>query len=100
MPKDEQLITAEILSYIRSFHGSVSDWFVASAESGSYSLFEYHNVNKDEDRWIFRKAFSVEAAHRIAEYFRRDFGTDGDPTEGGESPHFVIAYRKSGHTIP
>jgi len=99
MPKDEQLITAEILSYIRSFHGDAAEWYVATAVSGRYSLFEHHKVNREIDRWIYRKTFAADAARRIAEYFIRDLGTDGDANEGQEESLFIIAYRKSIHTI-
>jgi hypothetical protein len=103
MPKDENLITAEILAYIRAVGGLESDWFVAAAASARECLFERHEVVREEDRWLYRKAFDEETAARVVRYFRNELGTDGRDCGGeqGNVPRtYVIAYRKSGNTTP
>lgn len=100
MGKDENLITAEILAYMRSAGGDVTEWYVAPTISAGNSLFDHHRVVKQEDLWIYRKALSPDAASRVANYFQREMGTDGCPGEGEGARLFVYAYRKRPHTEP
>ena len=101
MAKDEHLIEAELLAYIRSVGGTESDWFVAVAESARECLFEKHGVVREDDRWIYRKALNAEAAKRVVDYFRNELGTDGvDCGENGIERLYVCVYRKSENTNP
>jgi hypothetical protein len=101
MAKDEHLIEAELLAYIRSVGGAESEWFVAAAVSARECLFEKHGVVREEDRWIYRKALTAEVARRVVDYLRNELGTDGvDCGENGVERLFVCAYRKSENTTP
>jgi len=101
MPKDENLIEAEILAYIRAIGGSESDWYVALAGSARECLFERHSVAREEDRWIYRKAFTEEAARRIVNYLRNELGTDGqDCADNGDELVYICVYKKSENTTP
>lgn len=101
MPKDENLIEAEVLAYIRAVGGQEEDWFVAAAANARECLFEKHQVQREVDRWLYRKAFDEAAALRVVNYFRNELGTDGeDCPEEGVPRAYVIAYRKTEATTP
>lgn len=101
MPKDENLIEAEVLAYIRAVGGQEEEWFVATSANARECLFERHQVQRETDRWLYRKAFDADAAARIVNYFRNELGTDGeDCPDNGVPRAYVIAYRKSEQTNP
>jgi hypothetical protein len=101
MPKDENLIEAEILAYIRAVGGVEADWFVGAAPNARECLFELHDVVREQDRWLYRKAFDESAAMRVVNYFRNELGTDGEDCPADEGANvFVVAYRKSENTTP
>lgn len=99
MGKDEQLIEAELLSYITVGGGDPSDWFVATSTNPAVSLFNLHKVVKEQDLWIYRKALSADAAARVAGYFQVELGTDGNEGEGAGDRYYVFAFRKAPHTV-
>ncbi len=98
--KSEQTIKDEIIGHIRSRGGDLSDWYVGIASDVQDRLFSDHRVNKENDKWVYRKAASATVARRIERYFIDTVGTDGGPGGGGETSCFVYAYRKDDHTNP
>ena len=99
MVMDKQTIILEIKNHIADRGGSYSEWYVGIATDPETRLFNDHNVNRDTDKWIYKKADSEQMARDVEVYFLNQLKTDGG-TGGGNIPNFVYAYRKSNHTEP
>lgn len=78
--------------------GDYSDWYVGIASDPKERLFEDHNVDKETNGWIYRKAESSDIAREIEEYLIDVLGTDGDTGGGDETTDWVYAYKKAPHT--
>lgn len=95
MAKSENRIKNEIKEYIKECGGSYSDWYVGIAEDPEERLFENHNVDKENDHWIYRPCEDSNVSRRIEEYFVTVLGTDGETGGGDENTIYVYAYKKT-----
>jgi len=93
-------IEAFIKNYIDQNGGDYPSWYVGIAANPKDRLIKDHNVDIDNDNWIFSTAESAEAARIIEQYFIEILKTDGGPGGGDENTRSVYAYKKSPHTDP
>lgn len=95
---------AEIIEYIKNYidqnGADYHSWYVGIAKNPKDRLTKNHNVDLDNDNWIFSTAESAGAARRIEQYFVEILKTDGGPGGGDENTRSVYAYKKSSHTDP
>jgi len=83
MAKSKETIKAEIKAHIQSRGGGYSDWYVGIATDPQSRLFDDHNVDKENGRWVYRECENSRVAREIEEYFVDTLGTDGGG--GGDS---------------
>lgn len=95
-----QQIIDDIKAYISKNGGSYRSWYVGISEQPRHRLFNDHNVNENDDWWIYRKATSTESARRIESHFINVPGTDGGVGGGDWQAVYIYAYRKSARTNP
>lgn len=77
-----------------------SDFYIGITNDVNRRLFSEHNVDKDNDWWIFSKADTEDVARDVERYYK-DLGMKGD-TGGGKPenpPMFVYSYEISDHSI-
>lgn len=75
------------------------DFYVGITNDVNRRLFTDHNVDKDNDWWIYCKADSEEIARDVEKYYL-ELGMKGD-TGGGnpeKPPFFVYSYEISDHS--
>lgn len=91
----------EIITDFEKYVGNdnYSGWYVGITNDIERRLFGEHNVNKQQDRWIWRPADSKDVAQEVEEYFL-DAGMDGDTGGGNDDTIYVYAYMKNWHTNP
>jgi hypothetical protein len=92
-------IIQEFNNYIRNNGGSYSRWYVGIASDPRDRIFNDHNVNKDNDAWIFRDCGAETAARKVEKYFL-DRGCAGGTGGGDSSTTYAYAYKKNTHTRP
>ncbi|MGB9003771.1 MAG: hypothetical protein WCC52_08205 [Nitrosotalea sp.] len=97
MSEESELIQ-EIKDHIASRGGSNSEWYVGIAKDPEQRLFVDHNVNKDTDKWIHRKASSSTIARNVEGHFINKLHTDGDVGGGDDTTIHVYAFRENSHT--
>jgi len=100
MADTEERIKSDIKTYIVECGGSYSDWYVGISGNARGRLFEGHGVDENNDLWIYRQAYSSDAARRVESYFVSILGTDGGTGGGDEDSDYVYAYKKNEHTQP
>lgn len=98
MAKPEEVVKKEIKEYIDKVGGLYNSWYVGIAEDPRERLFEEHNVDKDEDFWIYRECEDSDAARSVEDYFINVLGTDGETGGGDENTVYVYAYKKTPHS--
>lgn len=98
MAKSGAVIKKEIRDHIKSRGGAYSDWYVGIATAPRERLFNDHNVDEQNGRWIYRACESSAAAREIEDYFVNTLGTDGGLGGGDELTKSVYAYKKTSYT--
>lgn len=96
----ENTVITAINDHIVKRGGSYASWYVGIAQKPRERLFQDHNVNSETDLWIFKDAFTSDAARRIEKYFIDQLGTDGGSGGGDGNTTYVYAYKKNLHTTP
>ena len=99
-PISEEQIKSDIKAHIEKEGSSRSSWYVGVSKDARNRLFNEHGVQEIGDWWIYRQAFSSDAARNVEDYFVNIFGTDGDVGGGDKDADYVYAYKKNGHTNP
>lgn len=94
---EKNQIILEIKSHINKNGATYQNWYVGIAEDPEERLFSGHNVDKDNDIWIYRESNSSEVAREIEEYFL-DLGTKGGSGGGDSDAKYVYAYKINSHT--
>ncbi len=99
MAKSSEIIVMDILEFIQIEGGHPMTWYVGVTDDLQGSLFDGHQVHKQNDAWIYRTATSEIEAQRAEEHFLK-YGLDG--RKGGRRPdsRMVYAYRKGINTKP
>jgi len=100
MAKSEEDIKSDVKDYIRKCGGSYPNWYVGISKDAKHRLFDEHGVDEQDDRWIYSRAYSSQAARNVESYFVNELGTDGGTGGGDEDADYVYAYKKSAHTNP
>lgn len=90
-------IKKEIKAYVEECGGTKTQWYVGIATDARDRLFNDHNVNEDNDYWIYRIASSDTISRRVEKHFL-DLGYDGGDGGGDENTKSVYAYRKTSNT--
>jgi len=98
MAKSESVIKKEMKEYIDKDRGAYRTWYVGITSHPERRLFDEHGVEK-KAWWIYRWAYSVDAARRVEEYFIK-LGCDGAPGGGDKDSRAVYAYKKTKNTNP
>ena len=99
MAKSEEQMEKEIRDHMGEPLSAYKYWYVGITEDARRRLFDEHNVDEKNDRYIWRTASSSDVARRIELYFV-ELGTDGGAGGGDEDAQVVYAYRKQSHTSP
>lgn len=76
-----------------------SDFYVGITNDVNRRLFGEHNVDKENDWWIYSKADSEDIARDVERYYK-ELGMKGD-TGGGNPerpPLYVYSYEISNHS--
>ena len=76
-----------------------SDWYVGITNDINRRLYDEHQVDKKQDKWIHSPADSKDIAQEVEEYFL-DKGMDGDTGGGYKNTTHVYAFKKNSHTDP
>lgn len=76
-----------------------SDWYVGITNDIDRRLYDEHQVDKKQDKWIHSPADSKDIAQEVEEYFL-DKGMDGDTGGGYNNTTHVYAFKKNSHTDP
>ena len=98
MLSSERQIVDDIEAHIASRGGAYSEWYVGITRDPEQRLFTDHNVNRNTDKWFYKKATSSTSARNIENYFINSHGTDGGTGGGDDNTDYVYAYRKNSHT--
>lgn len=99
MGKTAKEIIDEIEAHIDKRGGAYEDWYVGVTDSPRDRLFEDHDVDEDNDAWIYVPGETEDDVREAERHFVEDQGTDGD-TGGGEDVTDTYAYKKQRHTDP
>ena len=91
-------IIEKFKNYIAEKGGAYSDWYIGITSDIETRLFNAHNVNEQNDIWIYDNANTETSARSIEEYFVETLGTDGGTGGGDNTSIFVYAYKKNPHT--
>ena len=83
-------IVTEILDYVGADRKST--WYVGIATNPEMRLFHDHNVDRENDLWIYRPVNSEVEARDTERYLLDFYGFKGG-TGGGDNPRFVYAYK-------
>lgn len=94
----EQQTAVAIDEHIKNRHPRYADWYIGIASVPEQRLFIDHNVDKDNDYWIYRNAGDQTAARNVELFFIEQLGTDGGPGGGDHTTKFVYAYKKTPST--
>lgn len=93
-------IIAAITKHIKDRGGELKDWYVGITEDAEERLFKGHNVDKENDKWIYRTAKNSKEARELEKYFIDSLRTDGGPGGGDDDADKIYAYKKSSNTNP
>jgi hypothetical protein len=100
MPTTEEQIKTDIKAYMAKGGGSYSSWYVGVSKDPKERLFTGHGVYENGDLWIYRQAYTSNAARNVESYFINTLGTDGGAGGGDKDADWVYAYKKNAHTNP
>ena len=89
----------EILQFIYREGGDPKTWYIGVTHDPRQRLFDEHQVDYQNDAWIYRTAASEADAQRVQEYFL-EFGLDGRKGGLRSGSCKVYAYRKGISTEP
>lgn len=92
-------IIEEFDDYILKNGGGYSLWYIGVASYPQDRLFNDHNVDKNNDAWIYRDYGSEYAARVVEKHFLAK-GCDGGTGGGDSSTKYAYAYKKKPHTRP
>lgn len=90
----------EIKNYITSntLGANYSSWYVGIANNPERRLFQEHEVNKENGRWIYAKCYSNSSAREVESALIDSLGTHGGPCGGDDSTIYVYAYEIRSYT--
>lgn len=90
----------EIRNYIVSntLGSNYSSWYVGIANDPERRLFQEHEVNRENGRWIYTKCYSDSSAREVENTLIENLGTQGGPGGGDDSTIFVYAYEIKSYT--
>ena len=97
MAKTEEIVI-DFVSYISQWGSDYNDWYVGITKDIKERLFNFHNVKKESDAWIYRTASSSEIAREIESFFL-DLGADGGSGGGDDDTDIVYAYKITDDTV-
>jgi len=97
IPISEEQIKREIKAHIAKSGVGYNAWYTGISKNPRDRLFDDHGVR---EWYIYRQAFSSNAARNVEDYFVNTLGTDGDVGGGDENADCVYAYKKTTHTNP
>jgi len=97
--KSSEIIVMEMLEFIQREGSHPKTWYVGVTDDPQGRLFDEHQVNYQDDAWIYRQAASEIEAQRVQEYFL-EFGLDGRKGALRSGARKVYAYRKGISTKP
>ncbi len=83
-------IVTDVLNYIGA--EAKSGWYVGIATNARTRLFQDHNVDEKNGRWIYRNADSEIDARDTEKYLLDNYSFKGG-TGGGDNPRYVYAYK-------
>ena len=89
-------VISDINDHIKKCGGSYSNWYAGIATDPSDRLFNDHNVDKDNDAWVYRDCGTESAARAVEKHFL-NLGCKGGPG-GGIAPQYTYAYKINNHT--
>lgn len=99
MKKTFSQIVAEIDSHLeKSQKEFYSDFYVGITNDVERRLFTEHNVQKDDQWWIYRDAIDKSTVQRVEEYYL-DKGMKGDTGGGTDDSTFVYCYEITRNTV-
>lgn len=75
-----------------------SDFYIGITNNIERRLFEEHNVNKENDWWIWRKALDKGTAQEVEEYYLAK-GMEGNTGGGNKDTVYVYCYEITENTI-
>ncbi|MDR0722743.1 MAG: hypothetical protein LBF75_08165 [Treponema sp.] len=93
MIKSKEIIIEEIESYIRTYGNVFTKWYVGITSDIDQRLFSDHNVSKDEQYYIWRRAKTSDIAREIEKHFIDVHKTKGGPGGGDNKSDCVYAYK-------
>jgi len=99
MASSKEDIISDIDNHISKSGSSYSGWYVGISEDAKDRLFNGHDVPEEDHYWIFRTAYSSDAARDVEKHFV-DKGCDGGGGGGDEDADMVYAYEKGSETSP
>ena len=92
----KEKIIADIKSHLQTTN--YSGFYIGITNDVERRLFGEHNVSKQKDCWIYRKADSKPIAQDVEEYFL-DKGMQGDTGGGNDDSTYVYCYRITSYTV-
>ncbi len=93
MAKSKQEIITAINTHMGKFNYKNYDWYVGIASNPRDRLFNDHNVDENNDIWIYEQAYSDSAAREIEKEYINT-GHDGGDGGGSYESVYVYAYVK------
>ena len=96
-----QQIKFEIFAYVKEFGADFSDWYVGISHDPKKALFEDHELDEQNDIWLYKQAMSFAACETVQKYFLETQNTEGNKlVAASEDTDCVYAYKKSENTKP
>lgn len=88
----------EIRNYIvaNTLGSNYSSWYVGIANNPERRLFQEHEVNKENGRWIYAKCYSDSSAREAEQALISNLKTQGGPGGGDDST--IYAYEIKSYT--
>lgn len=95
----EQEFANQFVKFFNQHNGIDHEWYVGIASNPEIRLFHEHNVDKNNDPWIYDNAGSDIVARRIENYLLRVLKCKGGVGGGDSSTTSVYLYKTSYHTV-
>ena len=92
-------IIQAIQSHVAKRGGDWWEWYVGIAADAEDRLFSDHNVRREGDAWIYKKARTSRVARDVEAYLIETHCAQGGPGGGDENTRTVYAYRTADHTV-
>ena len=93
MPRLKNEIIAEIDEHVRKNGGEYVAWCVGIAHDPESELFRIHEIEEFNDLWIYREAYTVDAARAVRDHFAQVRGTEPGVGPEREDGRFVYVYK-------